>query len=75
MPRGDVGGRPPYAPTIEERHRVQVLAVNRASLKVIARYLRISKNTLAYKAELADAREVVVAALGSVVVKQGLTKR
>jgi hypothetical protein len=37
--------------------------------------LRISKNTLrkAHNAELADAREVVVAALGSVVVNQGLS--
>jgi hypothetical protein len=63
---------PPYVPTIEERRCVQVLAANGASLRVIARYLRISKNTLrkAYKAEFADAKEVVVAALGSVVVNQ-----
>jgi len=72
MPR-DVG-RPPYVPTIEERHCVQVLATNRASVKIISRLLRLSKPTVrkAFKAELADARETVIAALGAVVVNAAL---
>jgi hypothetical protein len=74
MPRDNVGGRPPYTPTIEERHCVQVSAANGASLKVIARLLRISKTTLRkhFRKEIEGARETVIAALGSVVVNQGL---
>jgi hypothetical protein len=66
----NLGGRPPHAPTVEQRHCVQVLAGNGVSHKVIAKLLRVSRNTLkkAYKAELADAREVVVATLGFVLV-------
>ncbi len=70
----DLGGRPPHTPTIEERHCVRALAGNGANIKVIARLLRISKNTLHkhYKTELASAREEVIAALGTVVVNAAL---
>jgi hypothetical protein len=74
MSRDNVGGRPPYVPTIEERPCVQVLAANGASEKVIARLLRINRTTLrkAFREELKEAREVLIVALGQVVVNSAL---
>jgi hypothetical protein len=70
----DLGGRPPFVPSIEQRHAVTVLRTNGCSERVIARLLRINRRTLRkhFKTELEDAREILVAALGAVVVHAGL---
>ena len=70
----DLGGRPPFEPTIEQRHAVTVLRSNGFSERLIARLLRVNRRTLRkhFKTELADAQEVIVAALGAVVVQAPL---
>jgi hypothetical protein len=70
----NLGGRPLFVPTIEQRHAVTVLRSNGCSERVIARLLRINRRTLTkhFKTELTDAREILIASLGSVIVNAAL---
>jgi hypothetical protein len=71
-PRGR--GRPPHIPTPEQRRLVQVLRSNGTALRVIARNLSLDVTTLrkAYKDELREGHESVVAAVGAAIVQQAL---
>ena len=70
----NLGGRPPFALTTEQRHTVTVLRSNGCSERVIAKLLRINRRTLRkhFKTELADAREILIASLGAVIVNAAL---
>jgi DNA-binding Lrp family transcriptional regulator len=67
-------GQPPYEPTPQNRQLVQVLRANGIPFRAIARELKISLPTLRknFREELANGTEVVVAALGAVVVRAAL---
>jgi hypothetical protein len=67
-------GRPPFAPTSEQRHLVELARANGVPVKTIARLLGVNLRTLTrhFRQELADGRDRVVSALGAVVLNAAL---
>ncbi len=70
----DLGGRPPFEPSPEQRQMVQILRANGISVEAIARSIGVSTPTLRkyFKIELLHGYEHVKGAMGHTLVKEGL---
>lgn len=69
-----MAGRPPFEPTEQQKQLVSVLRANGISERMIARNLRINVRTMkrAFRHELKEGKEQVIAALGASVIRAGL---